>query len=139
MIAARITVGSYDAVAGNDERDRIGRARAGDGACGIGLTDSLRDFLVGARAAAGDALQLAPDAPLKGGGPHIRRKSRIGGGRRETLDDLLHPSGQPSVAARDCCLRIFGAEIALERPVGIAEFDGANTPRGRGDQQPAKG
>ena len=73
-VAAHRAVGPDDAMAGNEERHRVGRAGASDRARGGGLADGGSDLAIGAGLAVRDRLQLAPDAPLERGGSDVERQ-----------------------------------------------------------------
>src|SRR5579864_3939572 len=61
-VAGQVAVLTDDAMAGNDDGDRIRGAGASDGANRSGLADGSGDFGVRARGAVGDAAKLVPDA-----------------------------------------------------------------------------
>src|SRR3954452_2116939 len=59
-------VAADDAVAGDDDRDRVAAVGEADGTCGAGTPDASRQLAVADPLTEGDAHQLVPDAALEG-------------------------------------------------------------------------
>ena len=104
-----------------------------------GTPDRSRHVAVAARLAAGDALQLAPDAELERGAPDVERElltrhlavdtpQHLGDGGRERGIVALDRGGG----------RELEPEVLLERGRLGAERDPADAPLGRGDDQHAE-
>src|SRR5579864_6270062 len=65
-IAGQGAVGADDAVAGDDDADRVRAVRQAHGAHRAGTTDLPRERAIGERLAAGDGAERAPDRLLEG-------------------------------------------------------------------------
>ncbi len=65
--ASEFTVGSEDAVAGDEEGDGVGAAGLADGAAAVGVVDGAGDFAVGRGLVEGDKAKGVPDLLLEGG------------------------------------------------------------------------
>lgn len=104
--AAQLAATGYDAMAGNDERNWIGAARATHGAERVGGADGRGNFRIASGLAARNLLQRPPNAPLK-----IRSAAQI---ERWKGTRLL--SGKNGA---DRCRREFNPMVQLSRwPIG---------------------
>lgn len=65
-VAGEGAVGADDAMAGDDDADRIRAIREADGADGFGAADALGELAVGDGRAAGDLAEGEPDFALEG-------------------------------------------------------------------------
>src|SRR5262245_39191611 len=74
LIASQVAIAPHDAVAGNGERDRIGRARGSDRTDRIQGADPAGEFGVGHRGSDWDRTKLFPDAPLERRSAQIERQ-----------------------------------------------------------------
>src|SRR5699024_1968371 len=73
-VARKRAVRADDAMAGHDDRDRIGPVGRADGTHGPGLADLARDGPVRLCLAPGNGFQRLPDAALKVGPRRRKRK-----------------------------------------------------------------
>lgn len=65
--AGQGSIGAYESMAGDDDRDRIGSVGAADGAHRFRTSDVFSDLTIGAGLAGWDGQQSLPDLLLKGG------------------------------------------------------------------------
>lgn len=137
-VAGQVAVLADDAMAGNDDGDRIRRAGASDGANGSGLADGARDLGVRARSAVRDAAKLVPHAALERGGLHVERQVDMRLLAAQMAEDFANPLAQILRVAVDFRLRIFVRESVFQARVrasiGIAKINGADAAlRGRNE------
>ena len=102
-------------VARDDERDRIGGARAGNGSDRLRFADALCDLGVRARLAVRDPLQRAPDLPLKCRGLDVDREVERWRTAAKVLGDRLCPLGSGLRIGFDLRGRILPSQIGGER------------------------
>ena len=76
---------------GNHDGNVIARARAGNGPHCFGIADGRGDFLIRARAAERNPLQLFPDAQLKRGRLQIEGKIEAWALSLELFEHLIQP------------------------------------------------
>src|SRR6185437_6725113 len=105
-IAGQVAVLADDAMAGNNDGDRIRGAGARDGANSSGLADRACDLGVRARGAVGDAAKLVPDAALERGGLHVQRQIDMRLLAAQVAEDFANPLAQILRVAMDFGLRI---------------------------------
>ena len=137
-VAAEGPIGPDHSMARHHERQAVARAGAGHGPHGLRLSDGLGDLGVGAGLAIRDLLQRAPHAPLEGRGRDVDRQVQARDGPVEMGQDRGQHRLQHAVVAHDLGAGVVLAQRRLERRVGLAELDGAESALGRGHQQAAE-
>jgi hypothetical protein len=107
--------GSHDAVAGDDDRDRIAAAGSTDGARGAGMPDAPRDLSVAARLSKGDAREFLPDPLLKVRAARDETQIEAPPHTAEVLAQLLdHRSLRERITAPRDCERPLQLQARLE-------------------------
>ena len=125
-------------MAGNQERDGVGRACAGHCACGRGPADCGRDLLVAAGFAVRDRLELAPDAPLEGRGAHVERQIDVWRSAAQVLQERPHLCAQDAIVRPHDRIGEFRAQILFERAIAVTNHDPAHAARRGGKEQPSQ-
>ncbi len=124
-------------MAGDDQRHRVGAARAAHRAHGGRVADGARDLGVSARLAPRDAAQRAPHAALEHRAADVHRDpGEIAFSRQKGSDAVANLSQRRGIL--DQLRRAeFLADQAPQLRLVVAELDGAEAARGRRDQGPA--
>ena len=116
----------------------IGRAGARDGPRRRRPADAARHFSVARGRASGNALQLAPHAPLERRRANVERQARIGRPPLEARHDGGHPPRETSIGAIDTRVRKLSSQVGLESPVARADLHRADAARRPGNEQPSE-
>ncbi len=138
VVAAELAVPAHDAVAGDDERNWIGRAGARDGPRRRRPADTARHFSVARGRASGNALQLAPHPSA--GTPS--REHRAASADRAPLargsPRWWPPTPETSIGAIDTRIREFSSQVSFESAVARADLHCADAARRPGNEQPSE-
>lgn len=134
--SAGCAVGAYHAVAGDEDRQGVGREGLSDGAAGCGFSDAAGDVRVGGGPAVGDASDLFEDLSSEGG-EAVEAVGEVEAGSaafevvQEGTDDGcgVGPFGAGEVSER--FVRGGGEEDAEDDGAFVEDGDDA---RGGGDQ-----
>ena len=141
-VPGQVAVLADDAMARDDDGDRVGGAGAGDGANGSGLADGAGDLGVRARGAVGDAAKFVPDAALERGGLHVERQVDMRFLAAQVAKDFADPLAKILRIAMNFRLRILVRESIFQARVGagigIAQIDGADAALRCSDQDPSE-
>src|SRR5205085_6717507 len=120
-VPAERAVGAHDAVAGDEQRDAIARARPRHRSDRARAADLGGDGGVRSRAAVRDLLQRLPDPPLKGGGGDVDGKLQRKTATLEMVDDLRGGFAQPVRGGLHLRPRVFTPQRLQQRTVAFAK------------------
>ena len=136
-VATQIAVCPDDAVAGDDESDRVRRTGAGHGPSGLGPVDGRRDFGVRARRSVGDGAQGVPDPALELAGADVHGEVEPRRASIQIVPQCLDPRREALGVGPDLGERELVPERHGERFGLVSEAHHAHPPLRGGDEQVA--
>src|SRR5207244_5855194 len=135
--ARQLAVNSYDAMTGDDDRDRVLPVGGADGPGGPDVAQATRQLAVAHRRAVRDGAERAPHAPLEQGAGGFQGKIERGARAGEVLRQLLASASEKSTGGSRTV--VLTPLRFANRGDGAGEQDAGERGVRRGEQQRADG